>query len=207
MAHLVSLGEFAAFLGEEPDESAGPLLEVVEATLEAQCGRSDRPFQSRQVDRQESQDGNGRSVLYLDYPIESLTILTVGLDPANLELDLDTADAAVTTETQGTRKVLLLSGTRTLLYHVGSRRVHRLDGGFFGYRGTPGDVYVKYTAEADQPEDASLAVLHAAAVIYRQRGIEEAISESSGGYRSELAKAFEGDPIWRQAVERHQVAV
>lgn len=205
MAGLVSLGAFADFLGEDPDASGGPILAMVQATFEARCGRSDRPFQGRQANREEERDGSGQVEIYLDYPIEVLTLLKVGLDPANLNLDVDIAAATVTVETLGNRRVVLVSGTRTLEYRIGERRVTRLDGGLFGCSGRPGEVYAKYTARPDQPDSASFAVLHAATMIYRQRGLEDATAESSGGYRADLAKAFEGDPIWQHAVQQHRV--
>lgn len=158
------------------------LLDQVEAAFEADCGRASRPFQAAQNGRTERKDGTGTAVLYLDYPIAALTSVKLGYNAADPDEVLEVADQT------------------KLVWDVGRGRLVRVDGGVFGCNRQPGYVTVVYNTQADLPADAARAVIHGTAVLYRQRGAEDASSESIGGTRAELIKAFEGDSVWQRAV-------
>lgn len=187
MADLVSAPEMLAFLGN-PEGVDRTLLESildgVEDSFEAACNRRERPFQEApDVDRLEVRDGTGTASLFLDYPIESLTSITLGRSAASPDETLDTNDVDV------------------LVYEAGSRRIMRTDGGTFGCVGSPRYVRVTYRPQADLPYLAALAVKRATATIFRQLGSEDSTSERLGTFSRELLEVFgENDSVWRAAV-------
>jgi hypothetical protein len=200
VADLVSVQQFVAFLND-PDADpavAQTVLDGVEARFVSECRRDQRPFQPAQTGREETHDGTGYESLFLDYPITSVTIVQIGHDPNALDLDIDIADAGVTIETLGIRKVILLNGARTLAYDVGDRELRRIDGKKFGTRDVQLVTYVKYNAAEDLPGQAALAVLREAARVYRLRGAEDEKTTRDGGYSADLATEAGRD--WQDAV-------
>lgn len=187
MAELVSVAQAAAYLGgiDPADEALRGLVEQVEAAFNAACGRGDRPFQAKQTARTERQDGNGRTVLFLNYPVDDLTSIKLGYDSADPDETLDVDDRS------------------KLIWEVGSRRVTRIDSGIFGARGAPSYLTVVYDAGEDWPVDAEAALLRRIAALYGQRGAEDVQSEAVGGYRADLASP-DSDSVWRDAVAANQ---
>lgn len=182
---VVSLTDLATLLG---DASADPAL--LESALAAAgdlfsraCGRHERPFALEEASREEVHDGTGSRELYLDYPIATLTSITVGTT------------------------LLDLTGLR---YRAGQRRIVRVDGGLFGCVGDPLAVAVEYDAAADLPDSAKRAILNAAAILFRRGAPDGATGEQLGEYRVDYVSAYAGasgamslieqDPAWREAV-------
>ena len=129
--------------------------------------------------------GTGSSLLMLDYPIAALTSVVLGFSSASPVETLTVADPY------------------SVVFAVGERSLERTDGGVFGEYGKPRCVHVTYNTQADLPTDVALAVKRVVAQIYRQRGSEDAKTESVGGYSRVLADLAATDPIWLQAVQRH----
>lgn len=189
MPDLVSLPELRSFLGDPPaadDAVISAILDHVEALFEAETGRASAPFVAAATDRTEVKDATGGRDLYLDYAVAVLTSVKLGYDPANPAEILDVADKNV------------------LSYAIGSRRLTRNDGGIFGVTGRARYVEVVYNHQSDLPEPAKLAIKRVSALIYRQRGSEDAAEESIGGYSRRMAKFgrefVDDDPTWRLAV-------
>jgi len=186
MAILVTLSEFRSFLGDAPDSDASllaELLEDVEALFEAQTLRPSESYMPAAPGRTEVLDGTGSARLYLAYPIEVLTSIALGYDPAAPDETLDVANKLV------------------VVYGVGSRIITRTDGGRFGTVRQPRFVQVVYDHLGDLPANAKLAIKSVAATAYRRRGSEEAQSESVGLYsRTMLEHVAENDPFWPMAV-------
>lgn len=186
MADLVTPSSVLAFLSLLVDDGTlTDLANGVEAKLEADCGRTDRPFSPAQPARAERKDGNGRTELYVDYPIAALTSIKLGYNQASPDETLDVADPEV------------------VQWEVGKRRIVRVDGGTFGATAQARYVGVVYDAAADLPADCGLTVLRGVAILFGQRGSEDVKAESVGGYRADLA-ALDTDPLWVQCVERHR---
>lgn len=190
MSDLVSLPEARSFLGNPPTEDDAlieALLNDTEGLLESHCNRSERPFSPVIASRTEVRDGTGSAYLFLDYPIGDVTSIKLGYDAIDPDETLDPDDLEVVT------------------WAVGSRRIARVDGGKFGCADRSRYVHITYATQADLPEMAKLAVKRVTALIYRQRGAEDATEENIGGYSRVLAKFgrdFMGDdPIWKLAVQ------
>jgi hypothetical protein len=187
VADLATLAEFEEFLGGTVAAEATlrqAILDGVEAAFERECGRTAIPFVAAQSARAEVRDGSGSEAIWLDYPITTLTSITLGYDHTDPDETLTVAD---------------------LLYASGTRRIVRQDG-WFGPFEAPRYVKVTYDAAADLPADAKLAVLREAARRYRARGSEEVKSETMGPYSVTYATAStgtSGDPEWRAAVAMH----
>lgn len=186
MADLVPIADLKAFLGPTPagdDALLGDLTLVVQAQLEADCSRHDAPFADAATGRVEVKDGTGREQLWLDYPVAAVTAVLIGENFAAPDETLTVADPTV------------------LLVVAGSRRLVRRDGGTFGEADSLGTVKVTYDTQADLPKAAKLAVMRGVAMVYRQRGSEDAKSEQVGGYSTELAQLLRSDGAWMEAVQ------
>lgn len=171
---LVSLANFRTFAGLDPadDAVAQIVLDGVEAMLLAELGRPHVPFQAEQENRVEIYDGTDAPWLTLQHAIKG----TSGV------------------------KSLVIAGTTIAttgyVYVAGGRRLVRVDGGTFGDYGEPATVVVTYDALGDEPTNAAVAILRVAAAIMRQRGSEDAASESLGPYSATYARAAADDPVW-----------
>jgi hypothetical protein len=128
-------------------------------------------------------DGTGSWTIWLDRPIASLTSVKMGLD------------VTAPDET-------LLPGPKVLLAR--GRELSRQDGMVFP-RGRA-NIHVEYTAASSVSEAAKQAVLDAVALLYRQRGSEDATSENVGSFAHGLRDSFESLPSW-QAVPSRPVLV
>lgn len=183
MAELVTLDELKTFLGGVVGTSEDVLLTAlrdrVQGALVSATGRQHAPFQDAEIGRQEVLDGTGTSTCWLAYPVASVASVLLG---PNFAAPSETVPASA------------------LSVGIGSRRLVRTDGGTFGEYGAPRQVRVTYTTQADLPEIAKLAVLHATAVLYRQRGSEDASRERAGGYEAELVQLFADEPTWQAAI-------
>jgi hypothetical protein len=190
---LVPIADALAYLADvdEDDEAAVALLtqlvDDVEATFLARCGRAERPFGAAESGREEVYDGNGQATLYLERNITTLTSVKLGYDSSDPDETLDVADQT------------------ELNWRAGDNRLVRLDGGVFGCIGQPNVVEVTYDAAAELPRDAALAVTHGVATIWRKLGSEGLRAERVGPYDDQYAELLEGDPIWMAAVEHHRV--
>ena len=188
MPDLVSLAEQKTFLnvkGSGDDTLIGDLLDHVEALFERACDRVDIPFKSAETDRQEVQDGTGVKRLWLDYPISTVSTITLGRDTSD---PVETVDATV---------------LDVVVFVAGKRKIERVDGNLFGAFEAPRYVHVKYTTQADLPEDAQLAVKRAMAHLYRQRGSEGAKSIKLLDASATLLD-LESLPEWKAAIARHR---
>lgn len=186
---LLPLAEAQAFLDiddAEDLEVLALLIDQVEALFLTQANRRERPFVAAQSARTEVHDGTGGALLFLDYPVATLTSVKIGASAASPDETLTIADPAV------------------LRYAAGQRRLARVDGGTFGDAGDPRVVHVTYDAQADLPNDALLAIQRVVAAIFRQRGSEDASSERMAGFTADLAKVAESDPVWQMAVAAHR---
>ena len=192
MAELVALADLQTFLGitaGTDDALLTSMTAQVKALLEADCGRSEAPFQDAQTNRVEVKDGTGQPGIWLDYPLATVSEVLLGQNFTAPDETLAVADPTV------------------LLVTAGQRRLVRRDGGTFGEAGEAGIVRVTYTTQADLPKVASLAVMRGVAAIYRQRGSEDAKTERVGGYETELAELLRSDGVWQEAVRTLQWVV
>lgn len=194
MPDLVTLVEMKAYLGDAPatadDTLLTALLDTVEAQFESATLRVPGYYTAADTARTEIKDGTGSKYLWLDYPVDDLTSVTIGYDGSEV---LDLTDRAV------------------ISYSVGSRRLARTDGGWFGSVGQAGYIEVVYDHLGNLPEDAKLAIQSVVASIYRARGSEGMKSETVGDFysytRADLATATATDPFWQQAVINNTPAV
>ena len=185
-AVLVSLTELKRFVPSTPagdDTLLQEILDEVEDKLLRDAGRTDRPFSAAQTSFTEVHDGTGSDTLYLNYPISAITVISLGRDTTDYDETLDPADVD------------------DVIYVAGKRKIVRTDGGVWRAATEPRCVRVTYSAQADTPESPQLAIKRLCATVYRQRGAEDATSETVGGfYTRQLVEAGAGDPLWNQAV-------
>lgn len=188
MPTLVTLWELKTYLGDAPasadDAVLEQLLDDVEACFARDCGRALSSFQAADPARTEVRDGTGSPDLYLDYPVDVLTSVTLGYDPASPDETLTIADK------------------RVLVYAAGERRLSRTDGGRFGRVGQRRYVRVVYGAAADLPADSKIAIKSVTAMAYRRRGSEAEKSETLGSFYSHtlVDEIATTDPFWVAAV-------
>jgi hypothetical protein len=185
VADLVTLADFKTFLQDAPT-GQDPLLQLVldaaEELLEAECGRHERPFQAAQDARVEIRDGTGSSMLFLDYPIETVTSILIGADPAAPDETLDPADVAVVS------------------WRAGGRRLTRVDGGVWGSRGTPNVLQVTYGTQDELPVRAGVAIQRIAAATLRRMGSEELRAERTSTFSRDFITDHTDDPFWQLTV-------
>jgi hypothetical protein len=186
---LVTLAELKTYLGDAPassdDTLLGGLIDDVEALFASETGRALSTFQAAGSARTEVHDGTGSSVLWLDYPIVTLTSVKLGYD------------ASVPDET------LTIADKNVLVYAAGERRLMRTDGGRFGRAGQPRYVQVVYDFGADLPDSANLAIKSVVATAYRRRGSEAEKSETLGSFYSHtmVDDVAAVDPFWAMGVD------
>lgn len=192
-AVLITLAEMQRFLDVDDDgDVIQEVLDHVEGLFLQQCGRRLRPFIATADGRTEVKSGTGSCELVLDYPIDDITSIKISADSdfsdPDESLDPDDADE--------------------VRWTVGERTIYRADGGTFGNAGERRVVQVVYDHAADKPDAAKLAVKRATAMIYRQRGTEDAARYSLSGYSQDQAKFgrdfVDDDPIWKMAVDALQ---
>lgn len=183
-AALLDLAELKRFIEGTPASHDALLQEILDETEEQllrACGRQFRPFAAAQSARAEIRDGNSSATLWLDYAIGAApSAIWLGRDTSSHDEDIDPTDV------------------EAVIYEIGRRRIVRTDGGLWGCSGDPLVVHVTYNAAADLPLTAQKAVKRMCALVYNQRGSEDATREQIGGYVRDLAKT---DPIWEKCVE------
>lgn len=165
-------------------------VDAVEQLFVAQCGRNGRPFATSATGRSEVQAGTGTPLLVLDYPVSSasgITSLKIGYDVSNPDETLTATDID------------------TLTVATGSRNVWRTDGAHFGKLAEPRVVHITYNHNGDTTVEgtdaAKLAIKRAVAAVYRQRGSEDAKSETlPNGYQRTIEEVCSGDRLWHLAV-------
>jgi hypothetical protein len=160
------------------------LIAQVEAAFLRAVNRADRPFQPAESGRLEVLDGTGGPALFLAYPIQAVTAITLGYE-SPWDETLDPADPAV------------------VVWAPGRRRLVRVDGGVFGCAGRPLYARVTYDAQADEPEDVKLAIVRVVDALWRESGSGEATSERDLPDAAELPLVADQDPFWRAAVDAH----
>jgi hypothetical protein len=190
VADLATLAEYKAYLGDDPtslpaDAVLQNILDGTEAELEAALGRTHRPFAAALTAREETHDGTGTGVLFLDYPIATIASLALGHDIDAPVETLDPDDKAV------------------VVWQAGSARVARVDCGRFGCARDPNYVHVTYDTQADLPADCKLALLEVAAGVYRKQGDEHLASERMGPYSVEFRSAVAASSAWSDALRNH----
>ena len=191
---LVRISAVEAFLGVTADDVLKALVDQVVGLFFSACGRAEVPFQEAETDRVERFDATTRPTLFLEYPIDGLTSVKLGLDRDNPDEDLDPSDKAVLQWVPGSARITRVDGRGFAPFSVGVSGLCR----------PPGYVEVTYDAAEDLPADVKPALLKIIAQIWRQRGSEDARSESTGGYREDLATVLEGDPLWQATVSLHR---
>lgn len=187
MADLLSVADAKTFLGitvATYDTLLSQLLDELEAQFEMDCGRKRIPFAAAAT-RTEVRDGIGSPELYLNYPVATLTSIKIGLDVTDPDETLDVDDVDV------------------VVFGVGERRLVRTDGGVFGALGVPRCVQVVYGAGDDLPSGARLALKRGLALVFRQRGSEDAVRESLADYSHDL-QTIRGEEFWQLAVSSEQ---
>ena len=185
MPDLVSLADLQTFLelsSGTDDDLLTDLLDHAEGLFESETGRKNVPFIAAASARSEVKDGTGSAEVYLDYPINDITSISLGFD----------SSAFVETLTP--------SDPDKVVWGARSRRIMRVDGGIFGRTGQPRYLTIVYDFNADLPEEAQLAIKRVVAQTYRQRGSEDATREKIGPYSRDLSNLVETDPLWRRAV-------
>ncbi len=189
MPDLVSVAVLKTYLEittDGDDTLLGTLLDHAEGLFESETGRKDTPFTAADTARSEVKDGTGSAELYLDYPISTVTSISLGFDSTDFDETLTPSDAD------------------EVVWGAGSRRIMRVDGGIFGRVAQPRYLTIVYDAQADLPEEAQLAIKRVTAQVYRQRGSEDADREQIGSYIRDLSNLVDADPLWRRAVEANR---
>lgn len=185
MAELLTLVELKDHMGIRSkafDSQLTALRDEVKALFESAAGRTDTPFVDA-ASRVEVRDGTGSSVLYLDYPVATMTSVLLGFD---------TSDPVET---------LTVADTELFRFVVGDRRIVRVDGGVFGRFGAATYVQVTYGHQADLPTVAKPAIKRVCAQLWEQRGSEDASRESLGDGSSRVfTHLIDEDPVWKAAV-------
>lgn len=190
---LLSLDEAQAYLGS----GAGVDNDLIQALLDAafdqllsDTHRQGRPFQNAQAGRTEVHRGTAGPIVLLDYPIGSLTTVTLGLDPLEPEETLAVDNVAV------------------MVWESGRRELVRTDGRGWGCYAWPRYVHVTYDAQAFLPAIGKAALMRAVAQLYRNRGSEGSKREKEGSAEREIIQPFTGssiaadskDAVWMRAV-------
>jgi hypothetical protein len=200
MAALVTLAELKAYITPTPDASNDALLQElldnVQALFESEAGRQFVPFVAEADGVTEVHDGNGSRELWLDYPIDAITSVKLGYDPANPD------------------EILAASDKKVLVFGIGDRRITRTDGGTFGCSADIARRYVQvvYDHQGDMPESGKLAVKSVAATAFGRRGTEVLQSETVGNYYTRTLKEYAEeatlqDPFWQMGVNASRLVV
>jgi hypothetical protein len=185
VADLVPLVDFKTFLGDAPtgqDLLLQLVLDAAEDLLEAECNRHERPFQAAQPARVEVRDGTGGAILFLDYPIETVTSIVIGADPALPDETLDPADRTIVS------------------WRAGRARIVRVDGKTWGSRAAPNVIHVTYDAQDDLPVRAGVAIQRVAAATLRRMGSEELRAERTSTFSRDFITDHNDDPFWQLTV-------
>lgn len=185
MSELLTVEEAKLFLelplsDSQYDQLLSDLTDSIEAILE---DSKNRTFASAGGSVTAILDGNGEQWLYLDRPVQTLTQIKIGIDPAN------------PTET-------ITPGVTTVIAQ--SRRLFRQDGGVFP-EGVA-NVHVTYTPATSLSLAAKQAVREGVALVFRSRGSEDATMEVVSSFTHMMRKSFDELPSWK-AIPRRPVLV
>lgn len=194
MSDLASVGDLALLLGlaEGTDEDLlTVLLDGAVALFESQTGRTLTPFASGVTGRVEILDARPATRIWLDYPIQDVTAIALGVDVANPDETLNPDDP------------------KKVSWRVGQRVLMRTDGRLWttawgSFDRWPSFIQVTYDTQDDLPADAKLAVLQLASAMYRRGGAEGIRSETLDNYSVTFAQAAAEDPAWQLAVNHHR---
>lgn len=204
---LVSLAQMLAYLrlttaDDKRDALLGDLLLEATDLLQRECGRPDVPFQAAQTARTETRPGINSQNLWLDYPIDSITSIAIGVDWTKPMETLDPANRAQVYWEPGTRKLVRVDGGMwsnqagaILSWARGATLVPD------NFSPGPCFVQVKYAAQEDQPPIAQLAVKRVVAACFTGMGNEGLSSERRGERSWTIADYVEADPIWRRVAD------
>jgi hypothetical protein len=181
----------SAYLGIDvgtDQEVLEPLLDEVTALFEKACGRESAPFGAAQTGRTEIIQGDPWSkLIYLDYPIATITSIGVGLDVAVPD------------------EVMVPASAASVVWIAGRNDILRSDGGYWA-RYSPTLVKVVYNTQAYTPLDAKIAVKKRVAAMYGGRG-KEGFTQISRGSRSwSMAMGSDedqADRTWGEAVRNN----
>lgn len=197
MSDIVTVAEFKEYLGDAPASADDALLEALLDNVEALYERATlRPagfYSAADTGVTEVLDGTGSPNLWLAYPIDEITSITLGYDSAS---PLETLDA---------------TSRSVVSYGVGSRVITRTDGGWFGTVYQRRYVEVVYDHLGNLPEDAKLPIMQVAASLYRNRGSEGMKSETVGSFysytRDDAQTIAESNILWQLSVEANRAVV
>ncbi len=186
MADLISLDEIKSYMGgqqelAEHDDLLQLLAGVLEDALQSETGQT---FAAGGSVTDEPHDGSGTSYLYLNRPPVSLSAaIKVGQDPTSPDATIDTSYIVVDPDQW------------RLIYKNNCRFV----------RGTR-NIFVSYTAAANLPDRAKMAIAEGVAYLFRRRGREHITADSLGefGTISMLSSRMDFLPMWRKAVSHLQ---
>ncbi len=207
MADLVSLDEMKAFINTDrarAQEENGVLdmtLDQIEALLEADLNRTEVPFQEAEAGRIEDQDGTGSPTVWVDYPIDTVTTIELGHDPAEPIETLDPTNPEEVAIIPGDRRIRRVSSPSTHGLEVRTRRRRRGRGPAFGPWNEPLFVHVTYDTRDDLPDAAKLAVVRGTTLIWAQRGMEEANRHRLPDLTVDLKKLIDDMPEWQKVVQ------
>ena len=184
MTDFVSRQEVQDFL-RVTDQGERQVLEILITDLEALfnklVGRSAAPFAAALTARTEIHDGTGKSPVWVDYPVATVTTVVLGRDVASPAETIDPTDVD------------------KLIWQVGSRRLRRPFGSL-GVSGAPGFVHVTYDTQDDRPADVDLAIKDVATTVWRQRGSEAMRSKRFATEGATFRKAIKDNPLWNAAL-------
>ncbi len=207
MADLVSLDYMKDFINtdraraQDPDGVLDMTLDQIEALLEADLNRTEAPFQEAEIGRIEDRDGTGSPTVWMDYPIDTVTTIELGHDPASPAETLDPTNPEEVAVIPGDRRIRRVSSASTNGLEVRTRRRRRGRGPCFGPWQEPLFVHVTYDTRDDLPDAAKLAVVRGTMVIWAQRGMEEANRHRLPDLTVDLKKLIDDMPEWQKAVQ------
>jgi len=185
---LVTYDEAADYLGLLPGTDKQLITDLIsqaQALFENQVGRVSAPFGPALPGRIEIHQGDpGSALLQLDYPIDTITSIGIGID-------VNSPDVAITP-----------SDTSTVVWEQGGRSLVRTDGGYWNHW-APTWVRVVYDTMDDRPADVKAAILSRVDRIYSLRGKQGFSSITRGAKSWTMAPADQEDPTWEAAVSAH----
>lgn len=189
MSTLVTLADFKAYLKYDKTDQDATLQQLLDAVEEHLADLTDQTFGASSTVTQEVHTGDGERELILRRPASAITSIEISTtsDPASIDDTIPTTDVRIDP--------------------VRPQRLVRHQNGVFP-RGLY-NLFVTYAAADNLPGFAVVAVMEAAALLHRIRGVEHTRSSSLGELGSEVMVIDDSAirrlwslPMWRAAVEQ-----
>lgn len=189
MAKLVENADIYAYLDleadvDDPNTIIPGIRDSVEALLEEQTSQI---FGPEEALTQEAYDGTGEHIMYSRRPIKELDLIEFRYLPDDIQETYSSDD--------------IMDG---VTFKVGKRRIYSR---VFKFPRGYDNVLLSYTASANQPFIAKQAVSEAVAMIWRNRGSEDARSEQKGTFQHVLLRGMKELKFWPQAIESLHIPV